>query len=190
MATNPIFPRRAILHRLSWAGLDPQQVPFALVTDYELARAIWMTCLEIALAALGRYDSAVREIKRGLEIDPDWPRSGFTLADLYGDNGKAKTAHLDATAKAAAKAESSDLLFLIGVYLHFDGQVERGDGLVDVLVPIGGFAPHGKEGIPGHDAAGVVLQPGDDRIAPLEEHFRAVQQFEEGHCARLYKAKL
>ena len=27
-------------------------LPFALVTDYVLARAIWMTCLEIALVAL------------------------------------------------------------------------------------------------------------------------------------------
>lgn len=35
VATNPIFPRRAILHRLQWAGLDPEKVPFALITDYE-----------------------------------------------------------------------------------------------------------------------------------------------------------
>ena len=79
-----------------------------------------------ALAALGRYEAAAREFKRGLELDPNWARSDFRLADLYGDQGKAKTAHLDAMAKAAdAKFESSDLLFLIGLYLHFDGQVER-----------------------------------------------------------------
>lgn len=35
IATNPIFPRMAILHRLRWAGLPPEQVPFALITDYE-----------------------------------------------------------------------------------------------------------------------------------------------------------
>ncbi len=35
VATNPIFPRKAILHRLAWAGLAPEKVPFALVTDYE-----------------------------------------------------------------------------------------------------------------------------------------------------------
>ncbi len=34
VATNPIFPRKAILHRLRWAGLD-EEVQFALVTDYE-----------------------------------------------------------------------------------------------------------------------------------------------------------
>jgi tetratricopeptide (TPR) repeat protein len=79
-----------------------------------------------ALAALGRYEAAAREFKRGMELDPDWASSDFRLADLYGDNGRAKSAHLDAMAKAAdAKSESSDLLFLIGLYLHFDGQVER-----------------------------------------------------------------
>ena len=35
VATNPIFPRKAILHRLDWAGLSPEQIPFSLVTDYE-----------------------------------------------------------------------------------------------------------------------------------------------------------
>ncbi len=35
VATNPIFPRKAILHRLTWAGLAPERVPFALITDFE-----------------------------------------------------------------------------------------------------------------------------------------------------------
>lgn len=33
IATNPLFPRRAIEHRLAWAGID--DMPFALVTSYE-----------------------------------------------------------------------------------------------------------------------------------------------------------
>lgn len=35
VATNPLFPRKAILHRLRWAGLDPAVVPFSLITSYE-----------------------------------------------------------------------------------------------------------------------------------------------------------
>jgi beta-phosphoglucomutase-like phosphatase (HAD superfamily) len=35
VATNPIFPRQAILHRLDWAGLPAERTPFALITDYE-----------------------------------------------------------------------------------------------------------------------------------------------------------
>jgi HAD superfamily hydrolase (TIGR01549 family) len=33
IATNPLFPRRAIEHRLAWAGVD--DLPFALITTYE-----------------------------------------------------------------------------------------------------------------------------------------------------------
>ena len=33
IATNPIFPARAIEHRMAWAGVD--DLPFALVTTYE-----------------------------------------------------------------------------------------------------------------------------------------------------------
>ncbi|WP_280768097.1 HAD family hydrolase [Salipaludibacillus daqingensis] len=33
VATNPVFPKAAIYHRLTWAGLD--QLPFELITVYE-----------------------------------------------------------------------------------------------------------------------------------------------------------
>lgn len=35
ITTNPIFPRRAIEHRLTWAGLPPEHYPFSLITSYE-----------------------------------------------------------------------------------------------------------------------------------------------------------
>ena len=35
VATNPLFPRTAILQRLNWAGLPVDEVPFALVPSYE-----------------------------------------------------------------------------------------------------------------------------------------------------------
>lgn len=35
VATNPLFPRTAILQRVAWAGLPPEQVPFALIPSYE-----------------------------------------------------------------------------------------------------------------------------------------------------------
>jgi len=97
-----------------------------------------------ALAALGRYDAAAREFKRGLELDPNWPRSGFRLADLYRDKTKAKTAHMEAMAKAAdTKFETSDLLFVIGLYLHFDGQTERAKPFFQRAAQLaGGSAAH------------------------------------------------
>ncbi len=35
IATNPLFPLKAVQHRLRWAGLPPEKYPFALVTSYE-----------------------------------------------------------------------------------------------------------------------------------------------------------
>lgn len=79
-----------------------------------------------AQVALGRYDAAAKAFKRGLGIDPDWPKSNFRANDLYGQNQLAKAAHLDALADAAAKEPNSpDMLFLVGLLLHFDGQQAR-----------------------------------------------------------------
>ncbi|MGB8214682.1 MAG: DinB family protein [Anaerolineales bacterium] len=35
IATNPLFPLKAIQHRLRWAGLPPEKYSFALITSYE-----------------------------------------------------------------------------------------------------------------------------------------------------------
>lgn len=35
VATDPLFPRKAILHRLRWADLDPDRTPFSLISDFE-----------------------------------------------------------------------------------------------------------------------------------------------------------
>lgn len=35
IATNPLFPRTAILQRLSWAGLSPEDHAFSLIPSYE-----------------------------------------------------------------------------------------------------------------------------------------------------------
>lgn len=79
-----------------------------------------------ALTAIGRYEQAVAAIKRGLKINPNWARSGFDIKDLYGDDELAKDAYLDALATAAEdNPNDANLLFLLGVNLHFDKQFER-----------------------------------------------------------------
>ena len=35
IATDPLFPRKAILHRLRWAGLAPEKYPFTLISDFQ-----------------------------------------------------------------------------------------------------------------------------------------------------------
>jgi len=79
-----------------------------------------------AYLAMGRYDLSADAIRRGLGLDPTWPGSAFTSEELYGDNDLAKGAQLDALAKAAEDdPTNADLPFLLGVFLHFDGQADR-----------------------------------------------------------------
>jgi tetratricopeptide (TPR) repeat protein len=79
----------------------------------------------LALVALGHYDAAARSLKRGLTLEPNWAATDFRLSTLYADNGLAKAAHIEALAQAALRAPSSDVLFLLGVMLYFDGQPAR-----------------------------------------------------------------
>jgi len=79
-----------------------------------------------ALIAAGRYPEAAAAFKRGLAVDPTHvARSGMRLSQLYSNDSEA-TARIEALAAAALKnASDSDLMFLIGVFLHFEGQPER-----------------------------------------------------------------
>lgn len=108
-----------------------------------------------ALVASGRYELAMAAFKKGLELDPDWPASDFRLDELYGPNRMAKTAHVDALAAAAAEEpDNPDLLFLVGVFLFFDGQPHRARPFFERItrlppgegVPIGGFLAAVGEG--------------------------------------------
>jgi len=79
-----------------------------------------------ALVGSGRYELAAKAFKRGLALDPAWPRAAFRLAELYNANPQTKEAHLEALATASEKEpNNADLLFLLGVYLFFDGHRDR-----------------------------------------------------------------
>jgi hypothetical protein len=79
-----------------------------------------------ALVGCGRYEMAAKSLKRGIGLDPSWPRSAFRLNELYNANQRAKVAHIEALAAASEKdPNNGDLLFLLGVCLFFDGQRDR-----------------------------------------------------------------
>lgn len=92
-----------------------------------------------ALAATSRYDLAVVAIKRGLKLNPKWPDSPFRLKELYGNNVAAQTTHLNAVAKAAEKSpQDPNPFFLVGVYLHFDGQTDRAEAFFHRALELAG----------------------------------------------------
>jgi hypothetical protein len=80
----------------------------------------------LALTALAKYSSATQAIERGLALDPDWPRRGLQLDDLYGDSRAAKVGHLDTLArKVLADTNNADAVYLLGVYMYLDGHQAR-----------------------------------------------------------------
>ncbi|RMG04658.1 MAG: tetratricopeptide repeat protein [Planctomycetota bacterium] len=79
----------------------------------------------LALIAVGNYPTAVEMMKRGLAIDPDWPKKGFNLDQLYGANGIAKRIHIgDLAREVAADPNHAGRLFLLGVMLYLDGETD------------------------------------------------------------------
>ncbi len=79
-----------------------------------------------AQAALGKYDLAAKALRRAAVLNAQLPQLAFTLDQLYGDNALAKSAHLDALAQRAIdQPHDGEVFFVLGVFLHFDGQPER-----------------------------------------------------------------
>jgi len=79
-----------------------------------------------ALLATNRYELAATAFERGLSFDPGYVNSGFQLNEIYQENQIAKNGHLDGLARTALTGEANaELLFLVGAFLHFDGEPER-----------------------------------------------------------------
>ncbi len=81
------------------------------------------------LVAMGRYSHAVMKLKRGLQVDPNWPRSGESLVAIYGANNVTeKSEYLKrVTDWTDQDVRDADRLFLMGVLLFCDGDSRASD---------------------------------------------------------------
>ncbi len=98
-----------------------------------------------ALIALEQYGQAAAAFKQGLALDASYAPSAGQLATLYGQAGsKARTGHLEAMAGAALSSEpDADLLFVIGLFLHCEGQSQRAAPFFQQAAELAsGDAPH------------------------------------------------
>jgi len=84
----------------------------------------------IALIATNRYDLAAPAAKQGALVDPGFVQSSFRLDQMYKSSRLAKESHLDALSAYANAVYNSDNLFLVGMFLHFDGQSTRAQTLL------------------------------------------------------------
>jgi hypothetical protein len=97
-----------------------------------------------ALAAYGEFGQAVEHLKRGLALDPDWPLEGERLSDRMGENNTIALNHLlqRATGWAKEDVRDPDRLFLLGVLLYFNEDVEKSRLLFETALALSGRAPH------------------------------------------------
>jgi tetratricopeptide (TPR) repeat protein len=80
----------------------------------------------LALTATGRYELAVNAVKRGLKLDPKWPKIVFDAADTLWPDAKDKETYFATLTKLAAEhPASSDVQFLVGLHFHIDGQHDQ-----------------------------------------------------------------
>lgn len=71
VATDPLFPRKAILHRLRWAGLAPEKYPFTLIPDFQTFHFAKFSVAYFPefLARMGWRDGPVLMVGDSLERD-------------------------------------------------------------------------------------------------------------------------
>jgi hypothetical protein len=84
--------------------------------------------LAYALAAIGSYDSAVKYLKQGITLDPQWPAHGEKLIGVFGDDNRLAILSLieRVTGWVRDDIRDPDRLFLMGVLLHFNDDNRSG----------------------------------------------------------------
>lgn len=80
-----------------------------------------------ALIALKRYDLAVSEMARGIQLDPKYPLTGDSPAKVFGPENQIAAGALAGQVADWVKQEirSPDRLFLLGALLRMNGDLER-----------------------------------------------------------------
>ncbi len=80
----------------------------------------------IALAAMGELSQGVVQLKRGLLLDPEWPKHGPGLEELFGPNNEIARVTLLGRASGWVRQDirDPDRLFLLGVLLYFNEDME------------------------------------------------------------------
>lgn len=93
------------------------------------------------------FSDATIAIRRGLAKKPSWPNSGFALDGLFSPAAKAEAYKL-LTDRLQATDFDADAHFLLGVLLHFDGQLEAAQAHFLRTVDLLGNAEHARLFLP------------------------------------------
>lgn len=99
--------------------------------------------LALTLASRREYVQAAQELKMALALDPTWPASGKRLDDFYTAANYPVKIQIRSRILDWAKDDvrDPDRLFLMGAFLHMDGDA-RGITLLETAARLAGQQPH------------------------------------------------
>ncbi len=127
--------------------------------------------MALALAATTNYSRAVDEIKTAMRINPNWPRDGASLDELFGiDNNIAKNAVLHKVAGWVREdIRDSDRLFLMGVLLHFNDDTDKSQTFFEAAHALAPNAAYAQAFLDAEDDAQARRPAEEPRPAPPED---------------------
>lgn len=102
--------------------------------------------LAVVLSSLRRFTLAVKHLKRAVQLDPDLPANGDSLATIYGAGGDLNKATdlRKATVWVREDLIDPDRLFLLGVLLYFDDSSDNAAALFEAALRLAGEGEHLK----------------------------------------------
>jgi hypothetical protein len=126
--------------------------------------------LGFALAAMRRYEDAVDQFRYGLILDPTWPQRGESLESIWGEGNQfERRAAMHRVADwVRGDLRNADRIFLLAVFLHFDGDQEKSRSLIESAIRVAGHQPYLEAFLNGDNAAAApAQQPAEDQ--PLDD---------------------
>lgn len=96
---------------------------------------------------MGDLSDATIAIRRGLAKKSTWPDADFAIDDLFGAAAKAE-AYRTLQTRLRATDFDADTHFLLGVMLHFDGQIEAAQAHFVRTIELLGRAEHARLFLP------------------------------------------
>ena len=133
------------------AAFRRQDYPYA-IKKYKQAitaaedRATPYFRLGLVFTVTRNYRSAVEQIRRGLEFDPTWPKTGRSLEESFGPNNRLtrlSTIHHVAD-WVREDIRDPERLFLLGVLLHFNDDDAQAKPFFETALRLAGEGDHIK----------------------------------------------
>lgn len=106
-----------------------------------------------ALVGVTRYAEATEAVKRGLDLRPDWPNSGFVLEELYPSAQAKRDIFRQLHTQVDTSPNDAEARYMLAVMQHFDGQDAAAEVNFRQVIQLLGTAWHATAFLPSEPVA-------------------------------------